>query len=360
MCWNKNILTSLLHIKYPIIQAPMAGGITTPELISAVSNSGGLGNMGTGYMDPIELKENITKIKLLTNSPFGVNLFVPSPPEFLEEDNSLEFIKGILLEIENELDIKDNEKQSNININYQKLFNNQLEEVMRARVPICSFTFGIPPKEVIKELKQNQCTVIGTATNVKEAILLEESGVDIVVAQGSEAGGHRGSFLNEKGGHIGSMALIPQVVDNVSVPVIAAGGIMDARGIVAAMSLGAQGFQMGTAFLCCEESGADIKYKEALLNTYEDQLIMTKVFTGRSARAISNKFVRKMRIFEERCMPFPIQNTLTGNIRKKAKQLGDKEYMSLWAGQGIRLIEENTAKNILNNLLTNVNNLMDN
>ncbi|MBS4191852.1 nitronate monooxygenase [Bacillus sp. FJAT-49705] len=345
MSWNQNEVTEMLGISYPFFQAPMAGGITTPELISESSNCGGLGNLGAGYMKPEEIKKAINEIRRLTDRPFGVNLFVPNVKGIYADEDLAAMTKklsvyGKELGVEETLIAQEKD--------YKALYEGQVEEVLRAKVPVCSFTFGIPDKEVMKELRKRGCVIIGTATNVKEALELEESGVNMIVAQGSEAGGHRGTFHQEESGLIGSMALIPQVADAVSKPVIAAGGIMDSRGIAASMILGAKGVQLGTAFLTCRESGVAFVYKQKLLNSTEEQTTFTKAFSGKLARGINNRFIKEMR--NQTVMPFPLQNDMTGPIRKHAAKLEEADFMSLWAGQGVRMAKERTVKELMNEL----------
>lgn len=260
--WYENKVTQDLNIKYPIVQAGMAGGITTPELVAAVSNSGGLGSLGAGYMSSEQTRESIRKVKQLTDKPFGVNLFIPETPDVSEDElkKANEWLRPFRgkLGISEKLEVK---KPT------ATLFEQQMEIIMEERVPVCSFTFGVPSKETVQQLKTGNIMVIGTATTVKEAIANEENGVDMVVVQGSEAGGHRGTFMGSfEEAMIGTMALVPQTVDHVNIPVIAAGGIMDGRGVLAALILGAQAVQMGTAFVTSIESGAKEQHKEAILN----------------------------------------------------------------------------------------------
>ncbi|MEH7392143.1 NAD(P)H-dependent flavin oxidoreductase [Bacillus sp. JJ1474] len=343
----QNEVTERLGISYPIFQAPMAGGITTPALISETSNCGGLGNLGAGYMLPEEMNEAIKSIKALTAKPFGVNLFVPNHQVSCTEEGFAHAV-NVLKKHQEDMGIEEGSPQ--IEKDYQALFKQQLEVVLNTTVPICSFTFGIPDEGVIKELKKQRTIVIGTATNVNEALELESSGVDMIVAQGSEAGGHRGTFHEEGSGLIGSMALIPQIADAVKLPVIAAGGIMDARGMAAAFILGAKGVQLGTAFLTCKESGAHSIYKEAILNSTEEKTTLTKAFSGKLARGIRNDFIKEMEGQSSGILPFPLQNDLTGPIRKQAVKLNNREYMSLWAGQGLRLATETTVKELMDRL----------
>jgi len=216
----ETFLTRKLNIRYPIFQAPMAGGPTTPDLVAAVSNAGGLGNLGAGYLTPEQLRNTINKIRELTDRPFGVNLFVFEQPEESEEE-TIEEMSDYLNFYRNELGIQQNPSLQK----YSESFEEQVQVVLEERVPVFSFTFGIPSTDVFQRMKQRGTFVIGTATTVDEAIQLEASGADAIVAQGSEAGGHRGTFLkNVSISLIGLIALVPQIVDHVSVPVIASGG----------------------------------------------------------------------------------------------------------------------------------------
>jgi nitronate monooxygenase len=349
---TENVLTKLLNIEYPIIQAPMAGGITTSKLVAAVSNSGGLGMIGAGYMTPMKIREQIREIKQLTSNAFGINLFVPN--EFHVTENEITSAQQKLNQIRKQLNLQPNE---NIAIpTVSDVFNNfsdQVQVVIEEKVPICSFTFGIPSQQVITELKQSNITLMGTATTVREAVENEKAGMDLVVAQGSEAGGHRGSFINgDQESLIGLMSLIPQVVDSVSIPVIAAGGIMDGRGLRASLCLGAKGVQMGTAFLTCVESGVHPIYKEAILNANEDNIVLTRSFSGKWARGIKNEFISEMDAYEPSLPEYPVQNTLTQDIRKTAASQNNPAFMSLWSGQSPRLAKYQTVESLIKAVIT--------
>ncbi|URT71273.1 NAD(P)H-dependent flavin oxidoreductase [Cytobacillus firmus] len=354
MGWNRNSITAKLDIKYPVFQAPMAGGMTTPQLISEVSNCGGLGNMGAGYMSPDEIRENIKQIRKLTDRPFGVNLFVPDS-EASADTEDISSMGDVLERYSSELGMAG--KPALPDKDYAALYKKQLDVLMEERVPACSFTFGIPDSAILFELKKQGTLIFGTATNVNEAVEWEEAGADIIVVQGSEAGGHRGTFHKEESGMIGSMVLIPQAADAVSCPVAAAGGIMDARGIAAAMILGAEGVQLGTAFLACRESGAHRLYKRALLNAGNDQTAVTKAFSGKPARGIRNRFMEEMK--GRQVLPYPLQNDMTAPIRKHAAKLERTEFMSLWAGQGVGMAEEVTVKELMTRLVKGTELLLD-
>jgi nitronate monooxygenase len=347
-----NEMLEILKIKYPIIQAPMAGGVTTSDLVAEVSNNGGLGMIGAGYLSPIQIRNQIREIKTLTSKPFGINLFVPNKFE-AKEDEIKSAIK-ILNPIREQLNIPQLDK---IEIpefnNVYETFIEQINVVMEENVPIVSFTFGIPSEKVMSELKKADIILMGTATTVREAVENEKAGMDMVVVQGSEAGGHRGTFMNDdKESLVGSMSLIPQVVDNVSIPVIAAGGIMDGRGLMASICLGAKGVQMGTAFLTCIESGAHKIHKDAVLNVTEEDTVLTRSFSGKWARGITNQFILDMQSNEWDLPDFPVQNTLTQDIRKVASSKNNKEFMSLWSGQSPRLAKQQTVEKLIKNIIS--------
>lgn len=349
-----NKVTELLKIEHPIIQAPMAGGITTSELVAAVSNAGGLGMIGAGYMTPLQLKEQIKEIRKLTSHSFGVNLFIPT--EFHAKENEVKSANQFLNPFREKLNIPPKELVEIPSItDTLKKFNEQIKVIIEEKVPICSFTFGLPSKTVIAELKQHHMVLMGTATSVQEAIAVEESGLDLVVVQGSEAGGHRGGFMNNGDERlIGLMSLIPQVVDSVKIPVIAAGGIMDGRGLMASICLGALAVQMGTAFLTCIESGAHPVHKDAILNASDDETVVTRSFSGKWARGLVNPFIEKMKEHENDLPEFPVQNSLTQDIRKASSSQNNKDFMSLWSGQSPRLAKNQSVANLIDSIISEV------
>lgn len=335
-------ISRMLDIRHPILQAPMAGGPTTPDLVATVSNAGGLGSLGAGYLTPDQIRNAIREIRQRTDRPFGVNLFVPEPPRASEA--AIAEMNGFLNTFRAELGIAS--KPAIPTVAYS--FEDQVQILLEENVPVFSFTFGIPSTDVLQALKARGTTVLGTATTVEEAEALDAAGVDAIVAQGSEAGGHRGTFLKDAADAlIGTMALVPQVVEHVSVPVVASGGIMDGRGLVAGLALGASAIQMGTAFLASPESGAHPAYKQKIMSSTEDGTEITYAYSGKAARGIRTKFMEEFRNYQGTIPPYPIQNGMTRDIRQAAAQANLPEYMSLWSGQGLRLADDRSAAAII-------------
>ncbi|ANX11447.1 nitronate monooxygenase [Fictibacillus arsenicus] len=330
-----------LNIKYPIIQAGMAGGPTTSELVAAVSNAGALGTLGAGYMTPEDIRNVLSQIMKLTKKPFAVNLFLPQVYE--KNEQQILSMQKYLNKYRKQLGIPEVYSVPDI----QDLFEQQLNVVIEAEVKIVSFTFNKPSAGLIEKLHNSGITVIATATTLKEAKELESLGVDMIVAQGSEAGGHRGTFLDvEDEALIGTMALVPQIVDAVQCPVIAAGGIMDGRGMAAAFSLGASAVQLGTAFLTVQESGASEIHKSAILTSKDTDTKITQAFSGKSARGFKNEMMLSLESAPS-LPPYPIQHVLTSDIRKEAAKQGNKELVSMWAGQASALSKKQTAKELI-------------
>lgn len=338
-------LLSRLDARLPIIQAPMAGGSNTPELVAACCNAGILGSLGVPYSEPDEIEKTIAAIRKLTDKPFNVNVFAPGWDETLRVDASpmLEFLSPFYTEA--------GAGEPKLPSRAMPKFEEQAELLVREKLPIVSFTMGLLPDPVTQQLKANGTFIIGTATTVNEALALERSGVDAIVAQGSEAGGHRGAFTStHPESPVGTMALVPQIVDAVRVPVIASGGIMDGRGIVAALALGASAVQMGTAFLVCEESGVSDTYKQAMLRAKEDETVVSNVFSGRHARVLENRYIREMRSAAVQPLPFPWQNAMTGPLRKAAEKQNNTDLIAVYAGQGLRLLRAIPAAELISAL----------
>ncbi|PRD10058.1 nitronate monooxygenase [Bacillus sp. MYb56] len=344
----------ILQIKYPIIQAGMAGAITTSELVAAVSNSGGLGTLGAGYMSQEQIREAIYKIRELTNKPFGVNLLLTK--EIQIEEEKINEAKVLLSGVNRELGIEEEKT-----LKLPKSYKEQLQVLLEEKVPVVSFAFQTLEKEEIDDLKKEGIKVIGTATHVAEAKALAKLGVDIIVGQGSEAGGHRGTFIGkEQDAMIGTFALIPQLVAEVPhIPIVAAGGVMNGQGLVAAFALGAEAVQMGSAFLTSEESITHDVYKEAILHSTDTSTTVTRAFSGKYARGIRNEFIEKHEGREENLPMYPVQNVLTSKIRQEAAKQNKEEYMSLWAGQASSLARTESAQHVVKRVMKEAENVIE-
>ncbi|MBI3969557.1 MAG: DUF561 domain-containing protein [Chloroflexi bacterium] len=337
---------AVLNVQYPIIQAPMAGGTTTPALVAAVSNAGGLGSLGAAYLTPEQITAAVAAIRELTDRPFNVNLFAGGYATTSDVDP--EPMLATLGRFHAELQLP----PPVLPALARDPFPEQIEAVLAARPPVFSFTFGLPDRAALSRLKERGITVIGTATTVEEARQLAAAGVDAIVAQGSEAGAHRGTFAAPfEAALIGTMALVPQVVDAVSVPVVASGGIMDGRGIYAALALGASAVQMGTAFLMCQEAATPAAHRAAIRSASAEQTTITRAFSGRPARGLVNQLIRTVHEQPETILPFPLQNSLTRQLRAAAAERGNPEYLSLWAGQAAPLGRELPAAELVATLV---------
>ncbi|CAO3406158.1 NAD(P)H-dependent flavin oxidoreductase [Azospirillum largimobile] len=337
-----------LGLRSPVIQAPMAGGGDTAALVAAVNLAGGLGFVGAAYLTDAQIAERARDIRGRTALPFGINLFAPTPapgpaPMMAEA-------MARVAPFHAELGLEEPKEPAYSGDGFDR----QFAALLDSGAEYYSVTFGLPPADSVAAAKARGLRVLGTATTVAEAVALEQAGVDAVIAQGSEAGGHRGSFIGDPAANlVGTMALVPQVADAVGVPVIASGGIMDGRGIAAALALGATAVQMGTVFLTCDEAGIPEAHKAAILSAREDQTRLTRAFSGRPARGIVNRFMEAVEDPQApgAVLPFPLQNALTRPLRTAAGKAGRAEFLSLWAGQGVRLAQRRPAGELVAELL---------
>jgi nitronate monooxygenase len=322
----------------------MGGGPSTPALVAAVSEAGGLGSLAGGYSSPDKLRADIAAVREATSKPFAVNLFAPTPAEPTGEQ--LEAALAATEPYRLELELPSRRTATGP---WAEDFDSQLAVLVEERVPVASFTFGLLPAAAMAALHEAGALVIGTATTVEEAVSLVAAGSDLVCTQGSEAGAHRGTFLVDyEEALIGTVALVPQVCDAVDVPVLAAGGIMDGRGVAAVLGLGAGAAQLGTAFLQCPEAGTSAPYRRALAAASETSTAVTARITGRAARGIENRLMRDLRDVD--VPPYPVMNTLTSDVRRRAAERDDPDLMSLWCGQGIRLATELPAAELVRHL----------
>ncbi|HXP31599.1 MAG TPA: nitronate monooxygenase [Stellaceae bacterium] len=334
-----------LGLAHPIIQAPLAGGGDTPALVAAVCEAGALGFIGAAYLTPQQIAEAAREVRQRTPRPFGVNLFAPLAQATLPPDPgpALRRVMPFFAELGLPPPAAPNPPEDS--------FAQQLAAALDSGAAVFSFTMGLLPAAALAAARERAMFLMGTATTVDEAVALERAGVDAVILQGSEAGGHRASFaVDFEAGMVGTMALVPQVADAVGVPVVASGGIMDGRGIAAALVLGAEAAQLGTAFLTCEESGVPEAYKAAIMAAREHETGMTRAFSGRPARGIVNRLMKEVGADPAAILPFPLQNALTRPLRSAAAKQGRAEFLSLWAGQGLGLARRQKAAQLIERL----------
>jgi nitronate monooxygenase len=341
--WPDRRLIDLLDIEHPIGLAPMAGFCTT-RLAAEVCASGALGSIGCGVMSPEAAATTIRELRGLTDRPISVNFFCHAPAN--ATDSGKQAWRNRLLPYYRELDIA-----ADLAVNAAGLspFNADMCAVVEATRPeVVSFHFGLPVQSLLARVKAAGCRVMSSATTVEEARWLEEHGADVIIAQGYEAGGHRATFLAADvtaavASQSGTMALLPQIVDAVSVPVVAAGGIADGRAILAACALGAAGVQIGTAYLLCPEAGTPPLHRDALRKAEADASVLTNVFTGRPARALINRFIREVGPMSDDAPPFPAAMDGSAPLRGAAERCGSTEFSSFWAGQAAPLLREMPA-----------------
>ncbi|MFD2365104.1 NAD(P)H-dependent flavin oxidoreductase [Pseudoduganella sp. GCM10020061] len=332
--------------RYPIIQAAMAGGSNTPQLVAAVSNAGGLGSFAGSLLSPSGIAAQVAEIRSLTDKPFLINLFVqpmPSPPGELIEAG-----KALLEPVRQRMGLDALPTPAK----WCEDFAAQFELLFALRPAAASFTFDIISADDVQRLHLAGISVIGMSTTVEEALAWEKAGADAVIASGTEAGGHRGTFIGpQEEAVMTSAELWPAVIRAVGIPVIAAGGIMDGRDIRRALEMGAAAAQLGTAFLACDESGISAAYKGRLKLAEGQPTRLTRAISGRYARGIENEFMRLMAPVEKQVPPYPIQNALTTSIRAAAAAVNDTEMMSLWAGAGVSRTRAMPAARLMETLI---------
>ncbi|MHA6204249.1 NAD(P)H-dependent flavin oxidoreductase [Dyella soli] len=336
-----------LGIRQPLVLAPMSGA-STPALVAAVSNAGGLGSHGAGYLAPQTLLDDAARIRELTDQPFALNLFV-LPDEFHEDQPAIDFARATLDTL---MEREGLAVRTSLPERWAPRFSDQFAALCEARPAVASFTFNLLTPAQLRELKRLGITVVGTATTVAEARAWAELGVDAVSLQGAEAGGHRGTFLHEpEEGMIGLFALLPLAARAVEVPLLAGGGIMDGRAMLAAELLGATVSQLGTAFLACPESSAAAAWKQDLPTVDDTRVTTIRSFSGRPARGLRNRYVDAMRAHESRFPAYPVMNALTAPLRRAAAAAGRGDLISEWCGQAASMSRAMPAAALVETLL---------
>jgi nitronate monooxygenase len=340
--WPNRRLIDLLKIEHPIVLGPMAGAIDATLAIE-VCEAGGLGSLPVAMLNAQQMRDQFAKVRSGTNKPININFFCHTPPV---PNNAREARwRDRLKPYYEELGI---DPAAPVPSSNRTPFDAALCDVVEdLRPEVVSFHFGLPEPALMRRVKDAGCIVMSAATTVEEAVWLEARGCDVVIAQGAEAGGHRGMFLTtDLASQVGTFALVPQVVDAVKVPVIAAGGISDPRGIVAALALGAAGVQIGTAYLFCPESRILPPHRKALNASRDDSTVITNVMTGRPARGIVNRLMREVGPVSDLAPEFPLAAGALAPLHAKAQAQGSGDFSSLWSGQAASLCREVPAREL--------------
>lgn len=378
MSWNQTRISERLDIKYPIIQGPFGGNISTLDLLVAVSNAGGMGSFGAHMLAPDEIVERVTDAKQRTDKAFNFNLWVSNdggavdgrPGDRLSvQDLGRNNADGA--DVLTNLDPKIFDRgmslfkpfYDELGIAYPNYperviprFDEQMEAILEVRPPVFSFVFGIPEQKFLKACQQRDITTLGAATTFDEARALAEARVDIVLATGFEAGGHRVSFLKPaQQSLMGTHALVRQINHHLDIPLIAAGGIADARGIAAAQIAGADAVQIGTAFLACRESGASEVHKQALFSERANNTVLSRNYTGRLARFIPDAFIDAIDRSQGLPLSYPLHSFFVAPIKAAAAAAGNAEFSSLYAGQGAPLLQHRDACSLMAALVEELN-----
>lgn len=355
--WKDTDFARRLGLAAPIVQGPFGGGISSVELVVAVNEAGGLGSFGAHHLDAAGIRDTAAAIRARTGRPFAFNLWVPLDGTDEPAGAGADFERGadLLEPFFRELGVARPAPPPRFTPPYAE----QVEAVLAARPAVFSFVFGIPDADVLRRCRGLGISTLGTATSVDEARALAAAGVDMIVASGFEAGGHRVSFLKRPEDSLaGTLSLVPQIVDAVRVPVLAAGGIADGRGIAAAMMLGAQGVQIGTAFLACRESNAGDAHRRMLFSPAARETALTRAFSGRLARGIRNRMLAELEPHAGRVAPYPIQNWLTGQLKRAAREQERPDLMSLWCGQSAGLLAHRDAASLMSALVADTSRLL--
>lgn len=347
--WNQTRITELLGISYPILLGPMGGGISTPDLLAAVSNAGGLGSLGAYTLTPEQILEANKVILSKTDKPYNINLWVSDVDHELADYSvqQMDKVKALFKPYFDELSIP----LPDLDMHIPSKFLKQVEAVFEIRPAVFSFIFDIPSPEILKECRRLGILTVGAATTLDEAMALEEAKVDAIVAAGFEAGGHRPSFLKPAIDSLtGTFALIQQLKAKIKTPVIAAGGIADGKGIAAALTLGADAVQLGTAFIVTSESNANSIHKERLLSGDSAYTVLSKSLTGRMGRMIPNTISNEIPYTAE-VLPFPLQTRLVGALRAAALEQGRADMVNFWSGQNSVNLKYTKAAELMESLI---------
>jgi nitronate monooxygenase len=355
--WNKNRITDLIGIKYPIMQGPFGGGLSTVELTTTVSRLGGLGGFGAYTLSPQEIYDIHQKITSKTDKPYNLNLWVNDHDMIDEEYTKKQYEKASEI-FKPYFDLADIEIPP-LPPSFESRFQNQLQVIFDIQPKVFSFMFGLLDVNIIEELHKQGTVVLGNATTLDEAVALENIGVDIIVASGFESGGHRPSFLDQSElSTTGTFVLVQLIKDKVKIPVVAAGGIASGRGIAGAFTLGAEAVQIGTAFLATEESGALPVHKEFLFSDAAKSTTLSRAYTGRLGRGITTTITRELLAATDKTLPFPLQTHFMGALRKAALEQQKNDLVFFWSGQIAPILKHKKASVLMKSLIEEASELL--
>lgn len=348
--WYNTKAKDILGIQYPILLGPFGGNLSTVALTAAISNAGGLGGYGAYTMSPQEIFEVDKQIKAATNKPYNINLWVSDHdiPETGLTDEQFNKAKAVFKPYFDEAGIPLPEKPGP----FQSRFENQLEVILDVKPKVFSFMFGVPSDDVLEQCRRSGIVTVGAATTLDEAIFLDSKGVDMIIASGFEAGGHRPSFLKDSESSLtGTFVLLQLIKEKVKTPIIAAGGIATGKGIAAALTLGADAAQIGTAFLACEESNALPVHREMLFSDAAKYTTLSRAFTGRLGRGLTSRVAKEILGKEDHILPFPLQTTFIAPLRKAAIDQEKWDMILFWGGQISPILKHTKALELMDSLI---------
>jgi nitronate monooxygenase len=344
--WYQTKASEILGIQYPILQGPFGGNLSSVGLVSIVSNAGGLGGYGAYTLSPQEIVEVDQQIKAATNKPYNINLWV-SDTDMVDgtvPDEQFKQAQTLFKPYFDELGIALPGKS----LPFKSRFENQVEVILHQRPPVFSFMFGIPSADILEQCLKLGIKTIGAATTLDEAIVLENRGVDMIIASGFEAGGHRPSFLaSAESSTTGTFVLLQLIKEKVKTPVIAAGGIANGKGVAAALALGADAVQIGTAFLATDESNATAVHKQMLFSDAAKYTTLSRAFTGRLGRGITSRIAKDLVQQEKGFLPFPLQTQFMSHLRKAATEQEKWDMILFWGGQIAPVLKHTKAGELM-------------
>jgi nitronate monooxygenase len=356
--WYQTKATKILGIQHPILQGPFGGNLSSVELVSTVSNAGGLGGYGAYTLSPQEIVEIDQQIKATTNKPYNINLWVSDidAVDGTVSDEQFKQAQTLFKPYFDELGIVLPEKPAP----FKSRFENQVEVILHQKPPVFSFMFGIPSADVLEQCRRLDIITAGAATTLDEAIALESAGVDLIIASGFEAGGHRPSFLaSAESSTVGTFVLIQLIKEKVKTPIVAAGGIANGKGVAAALVLGADAVQIGTAFLATDESNATTIHKQMLFSDAAKYTTLSRAFTGRLGRGITSRIAKDLVNKEKGFLPFPLQTQFMSHLRKAAIEQEKWDMILFWGGQIAPMLKHTKAGELMKSILEETNACFD-